>query len=125
MHDDNFLSMVKNRSFPLHTNIIKVVGEWKAKADDLHAELDACHSEWRNFSAETFRLKAALAAPTARSTSALEKMHACICRDFMDFFFFRISLSKFSNIVERAKFHEPFIEWSKVTQTRFYRKKDS
>ena len=41
-------------------NIIKVVGEWKAKADDLHAELDACHSECRNFSAETFRLKAAL-----------------------------------------------------------------
>ena len=31
--------------------------EWKAKADDLHAELDACHSECRNFSAETFRLK--------------------------------------------------------------------
>ena len=36
------------------------MGEWKAKADDLHAELDACHSECRNFSAETFRLKAAL-----------------------------------------------------------------
>ena len=41
-------------------NFDKVVGEWKAKADDLHAELDACHSECRNFSAETFRLKAAL-----------------------------------------------------------------
>ena len=38
----------------------QVVGEWKAKADDLHAELDACHSECRNFSAETFRLKASL-----------------------------------------------------------------
>ena len=36
------------------------MGEWKAKADDLHAELDACHSECRNFSAETFRMKAAL-----------------------------------------------------------------
>ena len=36
------------------------MGEWKAKAEDLHAELDACHSECRNFSAETFRLKAAL-----------------------------------------------------------------
>ena len=42
-------------------NFDKVVGEWKAKEDDLHAELDACHSECRNFSAETFRLKAALA----------------------------------------------------------------
>ena len=41
-------------------NFDKVVGEWKAKADDLHAELDACHSECRNFSAETFRMKAAL-----------------------------------------------------------------
>merc|ERR1719323_1928038 len=41
-------------------NFDKVVGEWKAKADDLHAELDACHSECRNFSAETFRLKASL-----------------------------------------------------------------
>ena len=41
-------------------NFDKVVGEWKAQADDLHAELDACHSECRNFSAETFRLKAAL-----------------------------------------------------------------
>ena len=40
--------------------LFKVVGEWKAKAEDLHAELDACHSECRNFSAETFRLKAAL-----------------------------------------------------------------
>ena len=47
-------------AFRWHTNIIKVVGEWKAKEDDLHAELDACHSECRNFSAETFRLKAAL-----------------------------------------------------------------
>ena len=38
--------------------MFKVVGEWKA--EDLDAELDACHSECRNFSAETFRLKAAL-----------------------------------------------------------------
>ena len=41
-------------------NFDKVVGEWKAKADDLMAELDACHSECRNFNAERFRLKAAL-----------------------------------------------------------------
>ena len=52
-----FLSLNRISAFP---NIVKVVGEWKAKADDLHAELDACHSECRNFSAETFRLKAAL-----------------------------------------------------------------
>merc|ERR1739844_174094 len=41
-------------------NFDKVVGEWKAKADDLMAELDACSSECRNFNAERFRLKAAL-----------------------------------------------------------------
>merc|ERR1712115_659750 len=34
--------------------------EWKAKADDLMAELDACNSECRNFNAERFRVKAAL-----------------------------------------------------------------
>merc|ERR550539_2231960 len=39
-------------------NFDKVVGEWKAKADDLMAELDACNSECRNFNAERFRLKA-------------------------------------------------------------------
>jgi len=41
-------------------NFDKVVGEWKAKADDLSAELDASHTECRNFNAECFRLKAAL-----------------------------------------------------------------
>merc|ERR1712073_205715 len=41
-------------------NFDKVVSEWKAKADDLMAELDACNSECRNFNAERFRLKAAL-----------------------------------------------------------------
>merc|ERR1719480_664501 len=41
-------------------NFDKVVGEWKAKADDLMAELDACSSECRNFNAERFRLKASL-----------------------------------------------------------------
>merc|ERR1712115_456989 len=41
-------------------NFDKVVGEWKAKADDLMAELDACNSECRNFNAERFRIKAVL-----------------------------------------------------------------
>merc|ERR1712242_580076 len=41
-------------------NFDKVVGEWKAKADDLMAEVDARNSECRNFNAERFRLKAAL-----------------------------------------------------------------
>merc|ERR1719495_2197121 len=41
-------------------NFDKVVGEWKAKANDLMAELDACNSECRNFNAERFRVKAAL-----------------------------------------------------------------
>merc|ERR1711981_71716 len=36
----------------------KVMGEWKAKADDLMAELEACRCEGRNYSSEVFRLKA-------------------------------------------------------------------
>merc|ERR1711992_212830 len=39
-------------------NFDKVVGEWKAKADDLMAELDACNSQCRNFNAERFRVRA-------------------------------------------------------------------
>ena len=37
----------------------KVVGEWKAKADDLGAEIDASQKECRNYNSELFRLKAA------------------------------------------------------------------
>merc|ERR1719204_1558905 len=40
-------------------NFDKVVGEWKCKADDLMAELEACRSEGRNYNSEMFRLKAA------------------------------------------------------------------
>merc|ERR1712223_96994 len=40
-------------------NFEKVVGEWKAKADDMQAELEACHSECRNVNGEGFRLKSA------------------------------------------------------------------
>merc|ERR1711970_778753 len=40
-------------------NFDKVVGEWKCKADDLMAELDACRSESRNYGSEVYRLKAA------------------------------------------------------------------
>merc|ERR1712117_615045 len=39
-------------------NFDKVMGEWKAKADDLMAELEACGCEGRNYSSEVFRLKA-------------------------------------------------------------------
>merc|ERR1712149_154956 len=37
----------------------KVVGEWKAKSDDLEAEVEASHKEQRNYSSELFRLKSA------------------------------------------------------------------
>merc|ERR1712050_247547 len=37
----------------------KVIGEWKAKVDDLGAEVDASHKECRNYNSELFRLKAA------------------------------------------------------------------
>merc|ERR1711892_1317053 len=40
-------------------NFDKVVGEWKCKADDLMAELDACRSESRNYGSEVYRPKAA------------------------------------------------------------------
>merc|ERR1711922_109190 len=40
-------------------NFDKVIGEWKAKADDLSAEVDASQKECRNFNSELFRLKAA------------------------------------------------------------------
>merc|ERR1719391_821714 len=39
-------------------NFDKVMGEWKAKADDLMAELEASKSECRNYSSEVHRLKA-------------------------------------------------------------------
>ena len=48
------------KSTVLGKNFEKVVSEWKAKADDVQAELEASHSECRNFNAEGFRLKAAL-----------------------------------------------------------------
>ena len=40
-------------------NFDKVIAEWKAKVDDLSAELDASQKECRNFSTELFRLKTA------------------------------------------------------------------
>merc|ERR1712218_383068 len=41
-------------------NFDKVIGEWKAKSDDLDAEVEASHSEARNYSSELFRVKAGL-----------------------------------------------------------------
>ena len=38
-------------------NFDKVVGEWKCKADDLSSEIEACNSEFRNYSSEVARLK--------------------------------------------------------------------
>merc|ERR1712012_847423 len=40
-------------------NFDKVIGEWKAKSDDLDAEVEASHKEQRNYNAELFRLKSA------------------------------------------------------------------
>jgi myosin heavy chain 6/7 len=40
-------------------NFDKVVGEWKAKVDDLLTEVDASQKECRNYNSELFRLKAA------------------------------------------------------------------
>merc|ERR1711863_80582 len=40
-------------------NFDKVVSEWKAKADDLTAEVDASQKDCRNYNSELFRLKAA------------------------------------------------------------------
>merc|ERR1719150_53433 len=40
-------------------NFDKVIGEWKAKSDDLSSEIEASHKECRNYNSELFRLKAA------------------------------------------------------------------
>merc|ERR1712150_117313 len=40
-------------------NFDKVVGEWKSKADDVAAEVEASQKECRNYNSECFRLKAA------------------------------------------------------------------
>merc|ERR1739848_605468 len=40
-------------------NFDKVIGEWKAKADDVTAEVEASQKECRNYNSELFRLKAA------------------------------------------------------------------
>jgi myosin heavy chain 6/7 len=40
-------------------NFDKVIGEWKAKADDLATEVEASQKECRNYNSELFRLKAA------------------------------------------------------------------
>merc|ERR1711992_411458 len=40
-------------------NFDKVIGEWKAKADDIAAEVDASQKECRNYNSELYRLKAA------------------------------------------------------------------
>merc|ERR1712113_414501 len=40
-------------------NFDKVIGEWKAKVDDLGAEVEASQKECRNYNSELFRLKAA------------------------------------------------------------------
>merc|ERR1719427_2008160 len=40
-------------------NFDKVLGEWKAKADDMMVELEACRSEGRNYSSEVYRCKSA------------------------------------------------------------------
>merc|ERR1712088_1163454 len=40
-------------------NFDKVVGEWKAKVDDLSSEIDSSQKEARNYNSELFRLKAA------------------------------------------------------------------
>merc|ERR1712198_729204 len=40
-------------------NFDKVVGEWKSKADDVAAEVEASQKECRNYNSDLFRLKAA------------------------------------------------------------------
>ncbi len=43
----------------LSAYFLQVVGEWKAKVDDLNAELEASQKECRNYNSELFRLRAA------------------------------------------------------------------
>merc|ERR1739844_27300 len=52
-HADAIITEKRGRNFD------KVAGEWKSKADDMMAELEASHSECRNYNSEGFRIKAA------------------------------------------------------------------
>ena len=49
-------------------NFDKVVGEWKCKADDLMSQLEACNTEFQNYSSEVYRLKTSY----EENTEALE-----------------------------------------------------
>merc|ERR1712179_375184 len=49
-------------------NFDKIVGEWKCEADDLMSELEACNTEFRNYSSEVYRLKTSY----EESTEALD-----------------------------------------------------
>ena len=55
----NLFNFMIHFSILILSNLMQVVSEWKAKADDLSAEIDASQKECRNYNSELFRLKAA------------------------------------------------------------------
>ena len=65
-------------------NFDKVLGEWKAKADDLMSELEACKSEGRNYSSEVYRLKASYDEVSGQTSMDIVRM--CECMDHSCFY---------------------------------------
>merc|ERR1711892_247917 len=61
-------------------NFDKVIGEWKAKADDIITEVDASQKEGRNYNSELYRLKAAHDEEVEKEElqSALEEAEAAL-----------------------------------------------
>ena len=83
-------------------NFDKVLGEWKAKADDLMAELEACRCESRNYSSEVFRLKAAC-------DESMEQLDVVKRENKVDFFTFtpdpycQVNTNIFQNLADEIK----------------------
>ena len=100
-------------------NFDKVLGEWKAKADDLMAELEACRCESRNYSSEVFRLKAAC-------DESMEQLDVVKRENKVDFFtflpihivkltltFFRISLMRSRTyLTSLVTVAGPYMSWT-------------
>ena len=54
-----FLEIINSFNEYVPFQLQQVIGEWKSKADDVTAEVDASQKECRNYNSELFRLKAA------------------------------------------------------------------
>merc|ERR1712098_825151 len=87
-------------------NFDKVLGEWKAKADDMMAELEACRSESRNYSSEVSRVKAAYE-ETVEQLDVVRREN----KNLADETKFRKAQQEFEETEERAKLAKARIQF--------------